>query len=261
MIENSLCQIGLTRKEVKIYLELVKIGAQANSIIARKVGLNRTTAYSILKSLEKKGMISSYNKNHTKYFTANDPNCLVGYLDRRCKTFDYYKTEMLTLIPKIRELNRGNLLDYSQPIISFYEGKDGVKFVMNDALKASSHFLTFVPLHKWFDLGLVEFLLDFRHTRVNEKNIVLKAIVPDTKEVRAFFNDNASSFKELTHISYISDPEFTKMFENQINIYDDKVSIIHLEKGLEYGVIIKSKQIADMQKAIFDIVWKSSVLK
>jgi len=254
MIENSLCQIGLTRKEVGVYLELLRIGAQANSIIAKKVGLNRTTAYSILKELEKKGMVSSCTKNHTKYFVANDPNCLVGYLDRRCQTFDYYKTEMLTLIPKIRELKR-DLLDYSQPMINFYEGQEGVKLVMNDALRAKSHFLTFIPLHKWFDLGLMEFLLDFRHTRINDKNIILKAIVPDTKDVRAFFDDNALSFKELTHISYISDPAFTKMFENQINIYDDKVSIIHLEKGLEYGVIIKSKQIADMQGAIFNIVW------
>jgi len=46
------------------------------------------------------------------------------------------------------------------------------------------------------------------------------------------------------------------MFDNEMNIYNDKVALIHLDKGKEYGVIIESKEIADMHRMIFDMAWK-----
>ncbi|MDD3862222.1 MAG: hypothetical protein PHP74_05065, partial [Candidatus Gracilibacteria bacterium] len=54
---------------------------------------------------------------------------------------------------------------------------------------------------------------------------------------------------------YVKDQGLAKMFENQISIYNNKVSIIHLEKGEEYGVILESKDVADMQRAIFELAW------
>src|SRR6056297_162154 len=105
MLEAKLKDIGFTEKEAKFYMELLRIGPQVVSVIAKRIGVNRTTAYSVLNSLEKKGVISSYEKSGTKQFVANDPNTLIVYVDRRCRAFDYYRDEILNLVPKYRSLN------------------------------------------------------------------------------------------------------------------------------------------------------------
>ena len=40
-----------------------------------------------------------------------------------------------------------------------------------------------------------------------------------------------------------------------MNIYNDKVSILHLKRGEEYGIVIENQQIANMHKIIFDHAW------
>ena len=57
----------------------------------------------------------------------------------------------------------------------------------------------------------------------------------------------------MTQVMYMSDPDSHDVFENEMNIYNDKLAIIHLERGEEYGVVIQSKEIAAMQRGIFEI--------
>ena len=50
-------------------------------------------------------------------------------------------------------------------------------------------------------------------------------------------------------------PEDQFNFTNEINIYDDKVSIISFKDEL-IGMIIESNEISSSQRAIFDMCWK-----
>ncbi|MFA7685667.1 MAG: helix-turn-helix domain-containing protein, partial [Candidatus Gracilibacteria bacterium] len=193
MLDNSLCQIGFTKGETRIYLELSRIGSQAVSVIAKKIGLNRTTVYSILKSLEKKGVVSSFRNNGIKYFSANDPNSLIGYMDRKCQTFDYYRSELLTLIPQFRDIC--GQYSFSPPLVSYFDGVEGVRYVMHDTLIADGSYCAFLSLHKFLDYGFENLLIN--------KKVKLRAIVPDTKEVRTFFKKNYSNNPELTEILYV----------------------------------------------------------
>ena len=93
----------------------------------------------------------------------------------------------------------------------------------------------------------------FTGGKAEDKKIPLKTIVPDTPEVREFFKEHYDMQCELTDILYVP---ASGMFENEMNIYNDKVSIIHLEKGSEYGVVIQDSQIAEMHRSMFDIMWQ-----
>lgn len=252
MLEEKLSQIGFSRNECKIYLELLTIGSQPVSIVAKRIGFNRTTAYSILRSLEKKGLVSSYVNRGMKFFVANDPNCLIGYVDRKCKVYDYYRSELLSIIPKFRSLV--GMYSFKKPIVSYYDGVEGVKHVMYDALSAKGDCSAYLCLHKWFKSGMRDFLLEYKDFRIATKKISLKAIVPDAIEVRAFFNENYDKDDRLTDVRYFAG-DCEDIFENEMNIYDDKVAIIHLDRGQEYGVVIQSKEICLMQKGIFQMVW------
>ncbi len=254
MFKEKLCQIGFTDNEALVYLELLKVGPQAVSVIAKLSGLNRTTAYSVLKSLRQKGVVSSCMNNNVCIFSPNDPNSLVGYVDRKCKTFDYYRESILTDIPKFRCLIEQ--CSFSRPVVKYFDGIDGVKEAMYDALTTKGEFRAYLAIHKWFECGLGDFLIEYKDCRIKNKKIPLRAMTPDLLDVREFFDSNYNMSDGMTTVLYHPEEANWGMFSNEMNIYDDKVAIICLEKGGEYGVVIESKEIAQMHRFIFDAAWR-----
>ncbi len=239
MFKEKLCQIGFTEKEAVVYLELLTIGPQAASVISKRVGMNRSTTYSILKTLIKKGILATSEKGGMQLFIANDPNCLIGYIDRKCRTFDYYREDFITIVPKFRDLGRE--YKFRKPVVQFFEGAEGCRHVMSDVFETKGVVHSFIPIHKY--------LLPMRDFIINRLQV--KAIVPELPDVREFFDgaDNAE-------LLYVPPVQLEKIFENQINIYANKVSIIHWEKGEEYGVLIESSEVASLQRLIFEMAWK-----
>jgi len=55
-LKKSLEGIGLSEKEVAVYLALLELGSGTVSKISRYAGINRTTGYDILDSLANKGL-------------------------------------------------------------------------------------------------------------------------------------------------------------------------------------------------------------
>ncbi len=252
MLQTRLQEIGFSEGEAKTYTELLKIGPQAVSVIAKRLLLNRTTTYFILNALEKKGVVSSYINKNVKVFSANDPNCFIAYLDRKCRTFEYYRSQFLNMAPQFREIVEK--YDFKKPVISYFEGIEGVKHVIHDTLSIKDELRSYISINKWIESGLKDFLIEYKNLRINKK-IPLKAIVPDNIIVREFFNDNYYMNNSLAEILYVSSSILNGLFEGEMNIYDGKVSIIHLSKGDEYGVVIQSKEISNMHKIIFDVAW------
>jgi len=135
MFYEKLLEIGFTKGEARIYLELLKIGPQAASTIAKRLYLNRTTIYSLIRSLETKGVLGSCKNGKMKFYSANDPNCLIGYLDRKCKTFDYYRSELVSIIPEFRGIFQK--YEFIKPIVSYFDGREAVDQLMDDAISFS----------------------------------------------------------------------------------------------------------------------------
>ena len=58
MFEQFLEEIGLSEKEAKIYLALLQVDRDTIQDLATKTGINRTTVYPVLETLQKKGLVS-----------------------------------------------------------------------------------------------------------------------------------------------------------------------------------------------------------
>ncbi len=254
MLDYHLSQIGFTENEARLYIELLRIGSQPVSVLAKRTRFNRSSTYSILKSLEGKGVVSSFSKRGVKYFSANDPNSLISYLDGKTRTLDYYRSELLNAIPKFRSLC--NVFDFKRPVVSYFDGPDGVKHVMYDSLRAENYFYAYLCVDKWLEAGMKDFLIDYRESRINKRKIPMKGVSADTPKVKKFFEKDKNTGRNgMTEILYVEPKIFGEMFKNEMNIYDDKVAIMHLERGNEYGVLIENAEIAFMHKTIFEMVW------
>lgn len=85
-IIQTLQAIGLNEKESRIYLILLQLGPQPVSIIAQKIGMNRSSCYAILEKLLKKGYIEKLIQEKNTNYRAVKPHFILDQL--KTKQYD-----------------------------------------------------------------------------------------------------------------------------------------------------------------------------
>lgn len=237
MLINTLINIGLNEKEARVYLACLELGSCVVSEIAKKAKINRVTTYDILEKLIKKGFISFFTKHKIKYFNATNPDFIFEETKQKIDTFQ-------NALPDLRRLHGIT----PHPRIRYFEGPAGIKAIYADTLTAKSEILNYANSRE-----IREFWPNYDQEYVAKrakKNIHLRGIAPLNKEGITAQEKDHQYHRELRLV-----PEDKYDFSNEINIYDDKFSIISFSEGL-IGMIIESKEIADTQRAIFRMAWE-----
>ncbi len=230
---------GLTEKEVKVYLSNLKIGSSRVNEIAKQAGILRETTYFVLKSLIDKGLVNYVIKSGVKYFEAASPNKLLTILKEKEEKINSVLPQLLIMERSITE----------KPKVELYEGREGLKTVIDDLIKTGDEILTFSSTK-----SLIQKLRFYfpnyirRHVKENIPIKVLTERSPETEELRK------SGKKELRELRFISKKY---EFPNAIYIYGNKIAILDLEKNL-IGIIIESSALNKTFRTIFNIAWDSA---
>lgn len=234
---SVLTNLGLTDKEAKVYLSCTEIGTGVVSDIAHKAGINRVTTYDILEKLSQRGMVSFYTKKKIKYFSSIAPENLLEEFEKRT-------SDLRSSLPKFKTLTG----EINHPRIRYFEGLEGIKAIYADTLSSKSEILNYSNSHEirkqWptYDQDYV--------AKRAEKQIHLRGISPKDKAGETVQSHDQEFFREMRLI-----PSDQFDFTNEINIYDDKVAIISFKDEL-IGMIIESIEIANSQRAIFNMCWQ-----
>ncbi|MFA6305763.1 MAG: helix-turn-helix domain-containing protein [Candidatus Gracilibacteria bacterium] len=240
-MEKELIQIlislGLTDKESKVYLAATEVGTSPVSQIAQKAGINRVTTYDILEKLKQRGLISHFTKKQTKYFTSTKPETLL-------EEFEKHTNSLRLALPKLKRLTG----ETAHPRVRYFEGIEGIKAIYADTLTSKTEILNYSNSEEirnaWpkYDTEYIE--------KRAKKKIFLRGICQNDEHGKKVHELDQKYFREMRVI----DPSQFD-FTNEINIYDDKIAIISFKDEL-IGMIIESQQIANSQRAIFDMCWK-----
>ncbi len=237
-LQNVLSNIGLSAKESKVYLASLELGPSPASDIALRAKLNRVSTYDILEKLIKRGFLSTYTQKRVKYFVATEPDILRQ--DVRQKYLDFKEA-----LPDLRRLHGSTYV----PRIRYYEGIDGVKKVYADTLTAKTEIFNYAD-----SKSIREFWPDYDEEYVNQRvkrRIYLRGIAPFDELGQKIAADNERKHRDIRLVKVGS-----FAFANEINIYDDKVSIVSFGKNEVVGMIIESPEIANTQRAIFMMAWE-----
>ncbi|MBT3705113.1 hypothetical protein HOG17_05035 [Candidatus Peregrinibacteria bacterium] len=232
-----LTAIGLTDKEARVYLSMIELGQSVVSNIATKARINRVTAYDILKKLKEKGLISTVTKNRIKYFSPTDPEIVASTFEQRTKA-------LKDAIPKLKRL-KGETV---HPLIQYFEGLEGIKAIYEDTLTTKKGILNFSNSEAIRNIW-PEYDKEYVTKRTKRK-IHLKGIITADEAGKKVHAEDPKYNREMRLL-----PKDKYQFTNEINIYDDKVAIISFASETPLGMIIKSPQIANSQRAIFQICW------
>lgn len=129
-IETLFLTLGFNENERKVYLDLADVGKSTASMIAKRINIPRTTTYSILDSLEKKGLIAIEQKGNKTIFRVNQPESLLRMLKRDKEELFKRESAAKELIETIKPYFRTR--NFSVPKLQFFEGKENVENMLYD---------------------------------------------------------------------------------------------------------------------------------
>ena len=140
ILENHLEKLGLSEKEAKIYLCLTELGKATPNAISRKIGIPRTTVYSISESLAEKGLVSVVSARNTTFFTINGGSSFTRLIDRQEQELSKRKQSAAEVMRLVEEHQNGNgngnghhkSTVKAVPKLQFYRGQSNVESMLID---------------------------------------------------------------------------------------------------------------------------------
>jgi len=139
-IPLELRKLGLTEKEVKIYLAGLELGPDSVQNIAKKAGLTRPTTYEIIRSLENKGLFAEAKEKKKNQFFAQSPEKILGILRIQKREIEEKEREFIRIIASLEA--------------KYPKEKEGIKlFKGKEGLKALSEIIAFSSTPEIFILN------------------------------------------------------------------------------------------------------------
>ncbi len=241
MLKRYLEDIGFNDRKSDVYLALLRLGQGSAQEISNATGIKRTTVYNILKTFCDDKLASISFIGRKRVFIAETPDKLKNILEERLTVLD-------TALPMFREMY--NMNSTKLPI-RYYEGKDGVKLVINELLKTKEK--------EYFYFGSMSLFVECLGEKFTEKFIqkrIKLKIWANAIRFKKYEIDNSltkASHKNYRRLRYIS-RDIGKNVATVL-LFDNKV-IIHSAASENYGMIIESKELYVLLKAIWDFVWE-----
>jgi sugar-specific transcriptional regulator TrmB len=238
--EQMLKDYGLRDNEIKVYLASLALGSSKVNEIAKEGNLLRTTTYEVLKLLVEKGLVSYVIKSGVKYFEVAEPSKLVNILEEK-------KKKIISILPELEALKKSVT---EKPTIEMYEGKAGLKTILDDIIKSKPKEVLTLSSAKIFDI-LTFYFPNWIRRRVKARIYarILQEKAGITEELKQI---DKSELREIRFLP--NDFKINTYFQ----IYGNKVAILTLRREELVGVIIENKDITEAQKSLFEFLWNKS---
>ncbi len=120
---KALLHLGLTEKEAKVYLLLLKVGASPASSLAKRLQMKRATIYSILQSLEQKSLVSFLNEDSCRRYLPHDPQRLLYELEQDQVRI---KTQIKEAKDLVDQLSTLKPIFSERSHLTLYKGQDSI---------------------------------------------------------------------------------------------------------------------------------------
>lgn len=231
----KLQELGLSKNESIIYLELLTSGEISANDLSKKVNFDRTLCYQLLNKLTEKGLVQNYIRQKKKIFNLTDTKDLL----RAIKKKEQLAEELIENLEKLKS----KTINEEQNLL-VYQGSKGVDAVFEELLKSKEVFI-FGGAAKTFNIkkmphGVVKTL--------NSLNIKGKAIISDINDYKECgFNLKHLAVKEL------------KGMNNLVTtiIYGEKIGI-HIMGDTPIVIFINNKTVAKSYLEHFNNLWNQA---
>ncbi|CAE7235313.1 unnamed protein product [Symbiodinium microadriaticum] len=240
-LERDLEALGLGGRLGAYYIAALKMGSAPVHTIAREAGIGRTTAYALVERLRDEGLVTLVQKSGRTHVVAENPDVLSRNLETR-------KQRLAGMLPTLRALyQEGDVT----PRFQVYEGVEGIETVLNTVLLAETQtvraILSMQELMRMPGLDVIDRFASRRVTAGKWLN-VLRSRVEETDDI---WPDSAADLRRVRYAR--ADAPFV----SNLFLFDNKIGVISSRRE-NYGLILESHEFANLQIALFDVMWEQS---
>jgi len=226
---EPLKRLGLSESDIKVYLELLKLGTATVTQLAEASGVHRTNIYAILDKLKNMGLATYFYEAHNMKFKAADPKNLLNYLKESEESIQ----GILPDLQKIHEIVRERIG------VEIFRGSKGIMSAFKDIIREKKECLGFGIsgyFRKLMSVQAKQWLRDVEHYKIWNRYIYAEG----TELIHPYFE------VRTLPADYMS-PVHTQ-------IYGNKVLVTIWEPEM-VAILITSKQIADNYRNHFKLLW------
>ncbi len=240
-LTTILVDFGLSEHEALVYLASLSLGPSTVQEIAKSAGVKRTTVYTVIEGLKRKGLMITSVQGLKKLFEAEKPERLEGIIEQK-------KNRLKNMIP---ELNAIHSLKSGESFIKYYEGIKGVQTVYDnilDGLKPGDEYLILSDMQRFLSMDRPYF------TKFIERRAKLNL------KTRSIFQDNedAHYYKQIeknTNQTVRFLPKEVDLTANLV-ILPNKLVITQIVEPI-ISILIENTSMVQMHREQFEIIWKS----
>lgn len=233
LAESVLISLGLTEKEAKAYLSLLRIGESTATKISEDVNIDRTLIYQIMNRLIENGLVNYIIKNNVRYFSAVRPRRLMEKLKEKEENLSEVMPELENMIKSGEETTK----------VELYRGTEGIKTVWRGVLREGREYVIFGEegnFQKLMPNFMKEFLRD-----VVKYGSCERILSKDSKRGKIYLTKNSD-------IRYLPD----EYFSPTMTVVTDNKVINFVWSKPYYAIVTKNNEIAKSFKSYFEMMWK-----
>jgi sugar-specific transcriptional regulator TrmB/CBS domain-containing protein len=258
--------LGLSKREIQVYMFLAKSGVQSTSFVAKRLKMERVQAYRTFKKLQEKGFIEATLERPTRFTIVPFETLVDNFINTK-------KNEVVNLNDQKQDLLTAWLSisapesEYPVAKFSIITGKKKIHSKMLNMIEESKKEVIVLTTA----LGLIQEdiagIFDAAFVPSEENNVqtqIITEIAPENLKVVERIERNIVEDKlniKLRHVNMSSKffPRFLIKDEEEAILYapfGNEASVLTLE---DEGLWINDKMFISVLKAFFTQMWQSGI--
>lgn len=252
MLDEIFEKLGLKKEHSNIYLTLLESGVISAGKLAKHLSIPRTTLYGLLNDLTRNGLILQSEKENIKLWQAVNPENIKNILNDKINSLENTRNNFNNILEKLKSSQKN---DFTSPKFNYFEGVEEMKTMLKNVLLYDNLQTELCwPVQDMTKVLGEEFLYEFNKKRIRN-NIYIRVIWPMDKAGDITKDIFLAPGKEVKREVRIA-PEGVD-FSMGYWAYGNKVIFMSSKKE-NFGFIVESKELRQLLKTQFEILWNIS---
>ncbi len=253
IIRAYFAKLGLEAEIADIYAALHTFGPQQISELARRSGVERTRIYRLIDALKASGLVEIETHNKYSVFRASP----IGNLQILISKKEQEVHELQSGLDELRLAFDQSSLVSATTRVQLFEGIDGIKQMLWNQTKSRGENMSILyeNIQSRTKLAFFE-----RWARAcNEANLTFRSIVSDhfIESQRDWYGGHNNERLASWRARYVAATTFP--IRHSTVIYDNVTAHYNWKNGEVFGLEITNQEIADSQRAFFEMLWQQGV--
>jgi sugar-specific transcriptional regulator TrmB/CBS domain-containing protein len=258
--------LGLSKREIQVYMFLAKSGVQSTSFVAKRLKMERVQAYRLFKKLQEKGFIEATLERPTRFTIVPFETLLVSFINAKKSEIASLNEQKESLLSTWRAISAPET-DYQVAKFSVITGKKKIHSKMHNMIEESRKEVLILTT----SLGLIQEdlagIFDVIVQPAQKHNVkfqIITDISEDNLKVIERINKNFSAVNANVKIRHLN---MDATIFPRFLIKDNEESILHAPVGKKTSILkledeglwINDKMFISILKAFFVQMWQSAV--